>query len=133
MTDRTTSTTRRSAVVTLGITALVAGGVTGCGRTAERDYAGVCVDKQTQQRVDDSECRNGRGGFGWYYLRNGARFPRVGGSVAGGSYSTPSGSSYVDGGLSKSGGSVDAGKVTGGKVHTVTKGGFGGLGGKAGS
>lgn len=133
MTERATSSTRRSAAVTLGITALVAGSLTGCSRTAERNYAGVCVDVKTQMRVDDSECRTTRTGRSWYYLRNGSSYPGVGGRVGGGSFSAPSGSSYVDGGLGRSGGSVDAGKVSGGTVHSVTKGGFGGHGGKAGS
>lgn len=125
--------TRRSAAVTLGITALVAGGLTACGSTAERNYAGYCVDKQTQQRVPDSECRSGRSGRSWYYVRSGTSYPRVGGRATGGSATAPKDYSYVEGGLDAKGGTTDAKSVKGGTVHSVTKGGFGGLGSKGGS
>lgn len=130
--------TKKSAAVTLGITALVGGSlVAGSSHDATRDTAGYCVDKNTQQRVDDSQCRTGTHTtghtYGWYYARTGTRFPAVGQRASGGSFTAPTGSSYVEGGLGKGGGTVDAAKVSGGSVHTVRTGGFGHLGGKAGS
>ncbi len=131
-------TTKKTAAITLGATVLVAGALIGTSeRDAKRDTAGYCVDKSTNQRVDDSECRtnnsSGAHFYGWYYARNGAYYPRVGAPASGGSFTAPTSSSYVQGGLSSAGGTVDAGKVTGGQVHTVRTGGFGHLGGKAGS
>src|SRR4051812_45989024 len=67
-----TSTTRRrmrSSAVTLGVTAVMAAGLTGCSSSA--DYAAVCVNPDTEERVDDSQCDDDRdydgvsSGFFW--------------------------------------------------------------------
>ena len=95
-------TTKKTAAITLGATVLVAGALIGTSeRDAKRDTAGYCVDKSTNQRVDDSECRtnnsSGAHFYGWYYARNGAYYPRVGAPASGGSFTAPTSSSYVQG------------------------------------
>ncbi|HWM07610.1 MAG TPA: hypothetical protein VNP92_35215 [Actinophytocola sp.] len=86
------------------MTAMAAAALTGC--SSSPDYAAVCVDEQTQERVSDYECDD-HGSYGgsyiWYYLGSGQRVPSVGSRVSGGSTSEPSGS--VQRGLPSSGGS----------------------------
>ena len=118
------STPRRSQAVALGITAVLAAGLSGCGSDAEYDFAGVCVDKQTQVRVDDEQCDDNNtvyrsGGYGWYFIPLGTSAASVGSRVTGGTYSDP-GTSASRGGVSRSGG-------------TVARGGFGGGDGGSGS
>lgn len=116
----------RSSGVTIGITALMATGLTGCSSSA--DYAAVCVDPETQERVDDDLCDDADddydddrpigGGFFWYYLAASRSFPSVGSTVSGGTYNASSTSGTVQrGGLSSSGGSS--------VKSATTKGGFG--------
>lgn len=114
---------RRSASVVIGVTALMASGLTGCASSP--DYAAVCVDPQTEERVDDDECDddsdyNGTGaGFFWYYLASSARVPAVGSTATGGTYNGSSLNGSVQrGGLPSEGGSS--------VKSTTTKGGFGG-------
>ena len=113
----------RSATVALGVTALMATGLTGCA--SEPDYAAVCVDPETEERVDDDQCDDDRdyngvgGGFFWYYLGASSRVPSVGAPVSGGTYrgSTLNGT-VQRGGLPTTGGSSVR--------SSTTKGGFGG-------
>ncbi|MBA3800468.1 MAG: hypothetical protein H0X18_15515 [Geodermatophilaceae bacterium] len=113
----------RSTGVSLGVTAIMAAGLTGCSSSA--DYAAVCVDPQTEQRVDDDECDDdsdypGSGsGFFWYFLGASSRVPAVGGAVSGGTFNGSSlGGNVQRGGLPVNGGS---------SVKSATKvGGFGG-------
>ena len=80
----------RSATVALGVTALMATGLTGCA--SEPDYAAVCVDPETEQRVDDDQCDDDRdydgvsSGFFWYYLGASSRVPAIGAPVSGGTF-----------------------------------------------
>jgi hypothetical protein len=122
----TTTTARRrmrSASISLGITAVMASSLTGCATSA--DYAAVCVDPETEQRVADDQCDddsdyNGTGtGFFWYYLAARSLVPGVGSTVTGGTYrgSTLNGS-VQRGGLPTTGGSTVR--------SSTTKGGFGG-------
>ena len=121
-----TTTTRRrmrSTSISLGITALMASSLTGCSSSA--DYAAVCVDPETQERVDDDQCDddsdyNGSGtGFFWYYLGARTLIPAVGQTATGGTYrgSTLNGT-VQRGGLPTTGGST--------VKSATTKGGFGG-------
>ena len=121
-----TSTVRRrmrSSSVAIGITAVMAANLTGCSSSA--DYAAVCVDPETQERVDDDECDddsdyNGVGsGFFWYYLGASSRVPAIGQTATGGTWrgSTLNGS-VQRGGLPTTGGSTVR--------SSTTKGGFGG-------
>ena len=123
MTTTPTRRRMRSTSISLGITALMASSLTGCASSA--DYAAVCVDPETEQRVDDDQCDedsdyNGTGtGFFWYYLAARAVVPGVGSTVSGGTFrgSTLNGS-VQRGGLPSTGGST--------VKSSTTKGGFGG-------
>ncbi len=126
MTTSISSPTRRrmrSASISLGITALMASSLTGCASSA--DYAAVCVDPETEERVDDDQCDddsdyNGSGsGFFWYYLAARSIVPGVGSTVSGGTFrgSTLNGT-VQRGGLPSTGGST--------VKSSTTKGGFGG-------
>ena len=112
---------RKSAAVFLGVTALLAPSLSACS-SDEADNQAVCVDRTTQERVDDDRCdRNdeanvGVGGlFFWYFLatRGGLFFPAVGQRVSGGSYAVPAGT-HVRGGVPKAGGNVPRGGFGGG-------------------
>ncbi|WP_210439374.1 hypothetical protein [Nocardioides xinjiangensis] len=121
----TTPTRRRmrSTSISLGITALMASSLTGCSSSA--DYAAVCVDPETQERVDDDQCDDDSdyngvgGGFFWYYLGASSRIPAIGQPATGGTFrgSTLNGS-VQRGGLPTTGGST--------VKSATTKGGFGG-------
>jgi hypothetical protein len=121
----TTPTRRRMrpTSISLGTTALMASSLTGCSSSA--DYAAVCVDPETQERVDDDQCDddsdyNGGGtGFFWYYLGARTLIPAVGQTATGGTYrgSTLNGT-VQRGGLPTTGGST--------VKSATTKGGFGG-------
>jgi hypothetical protein len=126
MTTSLSSPTRRrmrSASISLGITALMASSLTGCASSA--DYAAVCVDPETEERVADDQCDddsdyNGSGsGFFWYYLAARSIVPGVGSTVSGGTFrgSTLNGT-VQRGGLPATGGST--------VKSSTTKGGFGG-------
>lgn len=113
----------RSTSISLGITAVMASSLTGCASSA--DYAAVCVNPDTQERVADDQCDddsdyNGVGtGFFWYYLGASSRIPAIGSTTSGGTFrgSTLNGS-VQRGGLPTVGGST---------VRSSTiKGGFGG-------
>jgi hypothetical protein len=121
----TTPTRRRmrSSSISLGITALMASSLTGCSSSA--DYAAVCVDPETQERVDDDQCdddsdyNGGGSGFFWYYLGASSRIPAVGQTTSGGTFSGSSLNGTVQrGGLPSTGGST--------VKSATTKGGFGG-------
>jgi hypothetical protein len=121
----TTPTRRRmrSSSISLGITALMASSLTGCSSSA--DYAAVCVDPETQERVDDDQCdddsdyNGGGSGFFWYYLGASSRIPAVGQTTSGGTFSGSTLNGTVQrGGLPTTGGSS--------VKSATTKGGFGG-------
>jgi hypothetical protein len=123
----------RSATVTLGLTALVATALTGCGGDKpDPDYAAICVNPQTNERLDDDKCKDDHeydghsGGFYWFYMPSHGTYvvPPVGGhyTSTGGTYNVSS----VRNGAGKPV-TVQRGGVpkTGGTISTVTKGGFG--------
>lgn len=120
---------RASSAVALGITTLLASAVlTGCsndGEVIDADYAKVCQDKETEERVDDDNCSEGGrsiGHAGWYFypITSSQRVPAVGQRLSGGSTRLPAGAT------SKSGVSSDGGKVTRGGFGDSAKGGSGG-------
>ncbi|GAA1921322.1 hypothetical protein GCM10009737_23520 [Nocardioides lentus] len=124
MTTTPTRRRMRSASVALGVTALTAAGLSGCASSP--DYAAICVDPETEERVDDDECDDADesvgsssvgSGFFWYYLGASSRVPAVGSGVSGGSFRTPSSGSLQRGGLDSGG--ADS-------VRSTTRGGFGG-------
>ncbi|MBG6183873.1 hypothetical protein IWX65_001841 [Arthrobacter sp. CAN_A214] len=102
---------RRSTSLAIGVTALLASAVlTGCtpeGEVIDADYAQVCQDRTTQERVEDSKCsEEGRssGSFGWYFFAMGAlnsgqtrSIPAVGFRLTNGVTSIPAGASARSG------------------------------------
>jgi hypothetical protein len=107
---------RKTGALALGVTGLLASAmVTGCtpsGDVIDADYAKVCQDRKTEQRVEDSNCSNqGRSGgyYGWYfYSTNGHTVPAVGSKLTGGSTTAPK-SGSVKSGVSSKGGTVSRG------------------------
>jgi hypothetical protein len=77
---------RRTVVVGLGVTALLAGTITAmvASSEAEPDYAQVCFNDDTGERVEDTQCDNsssdgrGSGIYAWYFYSRGASVPGVG-------------------------------------------------------
>ena len=114
---------RKSAAVALGVTALLAPSLSACGGgDDESEHQAICVDRTTEQRVDEERCdpddeaNIGVGGvFFWYFLatRAGTFFPAVGQRVSGGTYAVPSGT-YTRGGVPRAGGEVPRGGFGGG-------------------
>ncbi len=128
---------RRTVVVGLGVTALLAGTITAVVASNQDDpeYAQVCFNDETGERVEDTSCNSsaGRGGgiYAWYFFSRGAFVPAVGqnrsmapnytrtvpsGAKASTGYSTKGGTVSRGGfGTSaKSGTSGGGGKVSGG-------------------
>jgi hypothetical protein len=113
---------RRTVVVGLGVTALLAGTITAivASNEAEADYAQVCFNDETGERVDDAQCGNsssaGRssGIYAWYFYSRGASVPAVGqnrSQYTGFTKSVPQGAKTSTGYSTKGG--------------TVSRGGFG--------
>ncbi len=110
----------RSRTVLIGVTALTASSLSGCA--SQPDYAAICTDPQTQERVDDDQCdpseeprdySPGIGpGFFWFYLlaTSNRRIPAVGQAYSprAGTYSgrqlLNSGARVQRGGLPRAGG-----------------------------
>ena len=113
---------RRTVVVGLGVTALLAGTITAmvASNEDEADYAQVCFNDDTGERVDDTQCNNsstdGRssGIYAWYFYSRGASVPGVGQNRSG----YPSYSKTVPTGAKTSTGYSSTG-------GTVSRGGFG--------
>ena len=130
---------RSTRVVAAGTAAFAALALTGCGsEDPDPDYQGVCVDPQTEQRVDDERCDDddGRSGVGFVpfflFFPLGARFPGIGQSYRGypGSVRTvPAGHTGVRGGAATAGGTATRSTVR----QAVSRGGFGTTGRGAGS
>jgi hypothetical protein len=122
----------RSQTVLLGVTALAASSLSGC--VSQPEYAAICTDPQTHERVDDSRCDDsdqardyhpGLAGFFWFYMLTSSnrRIPAIGQT-----YSTRAGT-YNGSRLVRSGTTVQRGGLprTGGtSVKSYTRsGGFG--------
>lgn len=75
---------RRTVVVGLGVTALLAGTITAVVASNQDDpeYAQVCFNDETGERVEDTNCNSsaGRGGglYAWYFFSRGAYVPAIG-------------------------------------------------------
>ncbi|KRE74355.1 hypothetical protein [Arthrobacter sp. Soil762] len=111
---------RRTVVVGLGVTALLAGTITAvvASNQDEPEYAQVCFNDETGERVEDTQCNSsaGRSGalFAWYFYSRGASVPAVGQNRS----SYPSYTSTIP-----SGAKASTGYST--KGGTVSRGGFG--------
>ncbi len=141
---------RRSQAVALGVTAvLAAASLTACGSgDDDPQYAGVCVDQQTGERLedeqcrcvdpennqarDDDQCRQHRTGshVSWYFIPFGLAAARIGQRVSGGSYAPPQDRSYVAGGVARGGGTISKSNTSSGTK--ISRGGFGSRGGAVG-
>ena len=111
---------RRTVVVGLGVTALLAGTITAVVASNQDDpeYAQVCFNDETGERVDDTQCNSsaGRGGglYAWYFYSRGASVPGIGqnrSTYPGYTSTIPSGAKASTGYSTKGG--------------TVSRGGFG--------
>ena len=75
---------RRTVVEGLGVTALLAGTITAivASNEDEPEYAQVCFNEETGERVEDTQCNSsaGRSGalYAWYFYSRGASVPGVG-------------------------------------------------------
>jgi hypothetical protein len=127
---------RRTVVVGLGVTALLAGTITAVVASNQDDpeYAQVCFNDETGERVEDTNCNSsaGRGGgiYAWYFFSRGAYVPPLGqnrstapnytrtvpsGAKASTGYSTQGGTVSRGGfGTSAKSGTSGGGKVSGG-------------------
>ncbi|KIA72685.1 hypothetical protein ANMWB30_24530 [Arthrobacter sp. MWB30] len=96
--------------------------LTGCtpdGDVIDADYAQLCQDTKTQERVDDSKCSDeGRSGgyYGWYFLPMGSSgsttarsIPAVGSKLTDGVTSIPEGASSKAGAPAKGSSAVSRG------------------------
>lgn len=86
----------RSRVVAAGLTSALALAVAGCSSEPEPTHNRVCVDPNTQIRVDDDECdddRAGPGRFIWFYYPVHVGGVPVGSkiNVSAGTYTKPAG------------------------------------------
>lgn len=109
----------RGAAIAIPVSVLVGSVLTGCGSSGP-DYRGVCQDPITNRRIDDGRCDRGGGYVGggrWVYFPRGATVVPIGSPMTGGVSSVPPGARSVRGGAPREGG-------------VVTRGGFGGKGGK---
>jgi hypothetical protein len=121
MATRKKRSQRRTVVVGLGVTALLAGTITAivASNEDEPEYAQVCFNDETGERVEDTQCNSsaGRGGalYAWYFYSRGASVPAVGQNRS----TAPNFTRTVP-----SGAKAAAGYST--KGGTVSRGGFGG-------
>lgn len=123
---------RASGVVALGVTAALATSLTGCSSDSnevDADYAKICRDETTQERLDDAECENrvsnSHVSAGWFFLPlllGGGRttVPAVGAQVP-----ASSGTATVPDGTRT--------QTAPKKGGDITRGGFGSTGGGAGN
>lgn len=119
----TGTSNRKSGAVVLGVSAMLASAVlTGCspaGDVIDADYAQVCQDRDTQERVEDDRCSDqGRtaGHYGWYFFSTGPAdstekrtVPKVGAPLSGGVTSIPQGMTSKSGIPSKGSSTVSRG------------------------
>lgn len=129
---------RKSKVaVVAGTGFLAASLLTGCSTNDEAEYAAVCQDAKSQQRVSDDKCSDGSTGgssaFMWYFMGMNSRVPAIGAPLSGGATSIPDTSNFKKG-VNPGGETVTKqgfGK-TGATSKSSSSGGFGNGGAKGG-
>ena len=111
---------RRSVAVGVGAVVLATIGIVAASEDEDYDYAGVCVDRATQARLDDETCEDddegggGSGGaHGWYFVPRGVSAPAVGQRATGGSFAAPAGDASWGSGFRSEGGVVTRGGFSG--------------------
>ena len=130
-------------VLTLGITAGLATVLSGCsgedmGTTVNEDYARICRDNSSEERIDDRECDTSshNSHAGWYflplYMNSGRDIPAVGSKATEGETKLPAGKSY-NSSIPREGSKVSSGSKNAASKPGVSRGGFGSKGGGAGS
>jgi hypothetical protein len=124
---------RRTVVVGLGVTALLAGTITAVVASNQDDpeYAQVCFNDETGERVEDASCDSsaGRSGgiYAWYFFSRGAYVPPLGQNRS----TAPNYTRTVPSGAKASTGySTQGGTVSRGGFGTTAKSGTSGGGGK---
>jgi hypothetical protein len=124
---------RRTVVVGLGVTALLAGTITAVVASNQDDpeYAQVCFNDETGERVEDRNCDSsaGRAGgiYAWYFFSRGAYVPPIGQNRS----TAPNYTRTVPSGAKASTGySSRGGTVSRGGFGTSAKSGTSGGGGK---
>ncbi|MDQ0819889.1 hypothetical protein QFZ79_002181 [Arthrobacter sp. V4I6] len=119
---------RRTVVVGLGVTALLAGTITAivASKAEDPDYAQVCFNEETGQRVEDTQCDNSSSAgrtsalYAWYFYSRGSSVPALGQNRA----SYPSYTRTVPPGAKASTGySTQGGTVSRGGFGSSSKGG----------
>lgn len=128
---------KSKAVVIAGTGFLAASLLTGCSTDNDADYAKVCKDAKSNQRVSDDKCSDDgvhSGVYGFYYfsmLNNSqARVPAIGAPLTGGATSIPD-TATSKAGVKPGGDTVSRSGF--GKGGATSKSGLGGGGAKAGS
>lgn len=94
--------TRKAKVaVVAGTGFLAASLLTGCSTSDEAEYAAVCQDAKSQQRISDDKCSDGStggsGAYMWYFMGMNSRVPAVGAPLSGGTTSIPDTANYKSG------------------------------------
>lgn len=128
---------RKSKVLVIAGTGFLAASLlSGCSTNSDADYAKVCHDSKSQQRVSDDKCSNdgaSSGIYGWYFLsmmnNKSATVPAVGAPLSGGATSIPD-SATSKAGVKSTGETVSRSGF--GKGGATSKSGFGGGGAKSG-
>lgn len=137
--------TRKAKVAAVAGTGFLAASLlTGCSTSDEAEYAAVCQDAKSQQRVSDDKCSDGSTGgssaFIWYYMGMNSRVPAIGSPLSGGQHSisdnanfkkgvNPSGEHVTRQGFGKSGATSKSGGMGSGGAKGSGRGGGGSNGG----
>lgn len=134
---------KSKALVIAGTGFLAASLLTGCSTDNDADYAKVCKDAKSNQRVSDDKCSDdghSNAAYGWYFFsmmnnnnnntNSGTRVPAIGAPLAGGATSIPD-TATSKAGVNPSGDTVSRSGF--GKGGATSKSGLGGGGAKAGT
>jgi hypothetical protein len=128
---------KSKAVIIAGTGFLAASLLTGCATDSDADYAKVCKDAKSNQRVSDDKCSDdgpNNSAYGWYFFsmmnNNNSRVPALGAPLSGGATSIPD-TATSKSGVNTSGDTVSRSGF--GKGGATSKSGFGAGGAKAGT
>lgn len=135
--NRLLKSRKSKAVIIAGTGFLAASLLTGCSTSNDADYAKVCKDAKSNQRVSDDKCSDDgphSSGYGWYFFsmmnNNNSRVPALGAPLSGGATSIPD-TATSKAGVNSAGDTVSRSGF--GKGGATSKSGFGAGGAKAGT